>query len=104
MADRDQDELQCFLTKLWSLRNAGKSACLTIECRDMELSINLQLNLPRPVYSRPGPRPRPSPSRARRRARRVAAAAEKADKAVQLDLPELKRTDAAVQADPPPSF
>ena len=93
MADRDQDELQCFVTKFRSLRNAGKSACLTIECRDMELSINLQLNLPRPVYSRPGPGPRLSPSRARRRARRVAAAAEKA---VQLDLPELKRTDAAI--------
>ena len=49
MADRDQYELQCFLTKLWGLRNAGKSACLTVECRDMELSINLQLNLPRPT-------------------------------------------------------
>ena len=102
MADRDIYELQCFVNKLWSLRSAGQSACLTVESRDYELLINLQLNLPRPVYSRPGPRPRPSPSRARRRARRVAAAAEKTDKAVQLDLPILERADAAVQADPPP--
>ena len=87
MVDRDQYELQCFLSKLCSLRSAGRSACLTVECRDFELSINLQHNLPGLVYPRPGPRPRPSPSRLRRRARRAAAAADKADKAVQHDLP-----------------
>ena len=100
MADREIYELQCFVNKLWSLRSAGQSACLTVESRDYELHINLQLNLPRPGYSRPGPRPKPSPSRARRRARR-AATAEEADKAVKPDPPVLKRKDAAVQADPP---
>ena len=96
MVDRDMYELQCFVTKLCNLRSTGQSACLTVESRDYELSINLQLNFPRPVYYRPGPRPRPSPSRLRRRARRAAAAA---DKAVQPDLPVHTHADAAVQAD-----
>ena len=103
MADCEIYELQCFVNKVWSLRNAGQSACLTIESRDYELQINLQLNLPHPGYPRPGPRPRPSPTRARRRARRAAAAT---DKVVQPDLPVHIRADAAVQADqcvsPPP--
>ena len=73
MVDRDYYELQCFVTKLCNLRSTGHSACLTVESRDYELSINLQLNFPRPVYYRPGPRPRPSPSRLRRRVRRAAA-------------------------------
>ena len=103
MVDRDQFELQSFVSKLCSLRSTGQRACLTVESRDFELSINLQLNLPCPVYYRPGPRPRPSPSRIRRRERRAAAAT---DKVVQPDLPVHTRADAAVQADqcvsPPP--
>ena len=96
MAGRDYYELQCFVSQLSSLCSAGKSACLTVECRNFELSINLHLNLPGLVHPRPGPRRRPSPYRLRRHARRAAAAA---DKAVQRDLPVHKRADAAVQAD-----
>ena len=46
----------CFVSKLTSLRS--KSACLTVECCDFELSINLQLNLPGLVYLQLWPRPR----------------------------------------------
>ena len=71
MAVRDfQYELQCFASKLWNLRCAGKSAYLTVESQGPQLSLCLKLDLS--VQNHCKPRSRPSPSRLRRRAEAAA--------------------------------
>ena len=99
-------EIHSFVTKLLNLRRAGRNACLTLDCKDGEIIVNLQLHLHRDAGHSGPEHQRPSPSRLRRRARRelgrataaanAAAAKETADKAVPSPPP--LSLDAAVQA------
>ena len=99
-------EIHSFVTKLLNLRRAGRNACLTLDCKDGEIIVNLQLHLHRDAGHSVPEHQRPSPSRLRRRARRelgrataaanAAAAKETADKAVPSTPPP--SVDSAVQA------
>ena len=103
MAVRDfQYELQCFASKLWNLRRAGKCAFLTVESRGPVLSLNLKLDLSVKNDHK---------QRLRRRSRRAEAAAGKigpygdlvhpppfVDAAVQVTHPVHPRVDVDVQA------
>ena len=113
----NQFEIHSFVTKLMNLRKAGRNACLTVECKDGDVIVNLQLHLHRET-DYPGPQhQRTSPSRLHRRARRELARAtaaanaatnpkDTAAEAVLPSQPPPSTTDAAVQADapaPPPT-
>ena len=43
----NQYEIHSFVTKLMNLRKAGRNACLTVECKDGDVIVNLQLHLHR---------------------------------------------------------
>ena len=75
MAVHENFEIHSFVNKLMNLRRAGRNACLTLDCKDGEILINLQLHLHREAGHHGLQHPRPSPSRLRRRARRELARA-----------------------------
>ena len=65
----NQFEIHNFETKLMNLPRAGRNACLTVECKDGDIIVNLQLHLHRETDN-PGPHhQRPSSSCLRRRER-----------------------------------
>ena len=106
----NQFEVSSFVTKLMTLRESGRSACLTLDCKEGEIIINLQLHLDREADHHGTHHPKPSPSRLRRRARRelarataavnAAAAKETAEKAA-VPPPTPSKVDVAVQAATP---
>ena len=114
MAVHENFEIHSFVNKLMNLRRAGRNACLTLDCKDGEILINLELHLHRDAGHHGLQHPQPSPSRLRRRARRElaraaaaanAAAAKEAavqaavqDVAVQAVTPDPLAVDTAVQA------
>ena len=66
----EQFEIHSFVAKLMNLRRAGRNACLTLDCKDGEILVNLKLHLYRDAEHSGPEHPGHSPSRLRRRARR----------------------------------